>query len=52
MTLPNDTNSTDIDTLTQGAKAARDGMPMTSCPHPNGSRAADYWMAGYILGGR
>jgi hypothetical protein len=49
MNLPADTTAADIDVVTQGAKAAREGMPIRTCPHVPGSREANFWIAGWAL---
>jgi hypothetical protein len=49
MELPADTDSRDVDVITQGVKAARDGLPVRHCPHKPGSREAHYWLAGWAL---
>lgn len=49
MQLPADTTAADVDVITQGVKAAREGLSVRHCPHVPGSREAAYWLAGWAL---
>lgn len=49
MQLPADTTSADVDVITQGVRAAREGLSVKHCPHTPGTREASFWIAGWAL---
>jgi hypothetical protein len=47
MQLPDNITSADIQIMADGMRAARAWKSRTDCPHLEGSRAAQCWIAGW-----
>lgn len=51
MQLPSNINSADCAAMAIGRGAAREGQPVTLCPHEPNSREGQFWILGWASWG-